>query len=74
MDRDPFANRATLSDAAITLAAVEGMILWLVADEDKREPLSRLLSGDTAIPAGRVEAGASLVLADAAAAGPGADA
>jgi hypothetical protein len=32
------------------------------------EPLARLLAGDTTIPAGRVEAAASLVMADRAAA------
>ena len=39
-------------------------ILWLVTGEDKKEPLARLLAGDTTIPAGRVEAAASLVMAD----------
>jgi 6-phosphogluconolactonase len=42
-------------------------ILWLVTGEDKKEPLVRLLTGDTAIPAGRVEGGAALVMADRAA-------
>ena len=41
---------------------------WLVTGDDKREPLQRLLAGDTTIPAGRVEAAASLVMADRAAA------
>lgn len=44
-------------------------LMWLVAGQEKREPLERLLSGDTGIPAGRVEAGASLIFADSAAAG-----
>jgi len=44
-------------------------LLWLVTGEDKREPLRRMLDGDHGIPAGRVEAPASLVLADRAAAG-----
>ena len=30
-------------------------ILWLVTGADKREPLAKLLAGDTSIPAGRVE-------------------
>jgi 6-phosphogluconolactonase len=42
-------------------------ILWLVTGEDKKEPLARLLASDTTIPAGRVEAAASLVMADRAA-------
>ena len=47
-------------------------LLWLVSGEDKREALARLLAGDESIPAGRVHAGHSTVLADAAAAGRGA--
>jgi 6-phosphogluconolactonase/glucosamine-6-phosphate isomerase/deaminase len=43
-------------------------ILWLVTGADKREPLAKLLAGDTTIPAGRVETAASLVMADHAAA------
>jgi hypothetical protein len=35
-----------------------------VSGEDKREALAKLLEGDTSIPAGRVEAGASLIMAD----------
>jgi len=42
-------------------------ILWLVTGGDKREPLGKLLTGDTTIPAGRVEAARSLVMADRAA-------
>jgi 6-phosphogluconolactonase len=45
------------------------LLLWLVTGEDKREPLQRLLAGDHGIPAGRVEAPASVILADRAAAG-----
>ncbi len=45
-------------------------LLWLVSGDDKRSPLARLLAGDRSIPAGRVEAGTSLVLADRAAAPP----
>ncbi len=44
-------------------------ILWLVTGESKREPLAKLLAGDTSIPAGRVENDEMLVLADEAAAG-----
>lgn len=44
-------------------------ILWLVTGAEKAEPLRRLLAHDTSIPAGRVRAAKSLVLADEAAAG-----
>jgi 6-phosphogluconolactonase len=43
-------------------------ILWLISGEDKRGPLARLLAGDTSIPAGRVRAKHSTILADASAA------
>jgi 6-phosphogluconolactonase/glucosamine-6-phosphate isomerase/deaminase len=43
-------------------------LLWLITGTDKREPLAKLLAGDESIPAGRVQAAHSLVLADAAAA------
>lgn len=62
-------RRMTLTYPALARA---GQIMWLVAGADKREPLARLLAGDRSIPAGRVEAGASLVLADTAAAPPAA--
>jgi 6-phosphogluconolactonase len=44
-------------------------ILWLVTGEEKRNALERLRSGDRSIPAGRVEAASSLILADRSAAG-----
>jgi 6-phosphogluconolactonase len=44
-------------------------IFWLVVGEEKREPLGWLLARDTAIPAGRVHAHESIVIADQAAAG-----
>lgn len=50
------------------LAKTRGL-LWLITGEDKREPLQQLLAGDPSIPAGRVVAPASVILADAAAAG-----
>jgi 6-phosphogluconolactonase len=46
-------------------------LLWLVSGEDKRDALARLLESDTSIPAGRVEATASLVMCDHAAYGIG---
>ncbi len=56
--------RMTLTYPALARAR---QILWLITGEDKKVPLSQLLAGDTSIPAGRVEAAASLVLADQAA-------
>jgi 6-phosphogluconolactonase len=44
-------------------------LLWLVTGAEKRDPLRALLARDPSIPAGRVEAADSLVLADALAAG-----
>jgi 6-phosphogluconolactonase len=46
-------------------------LMWLITGPDKRDALARLLAGDESIPAGRVTAARSLVLADAAAAGSG---
>jgi len=62
-------RRMTLTYPALARA---GQIMWLVTGADKREPLAKLLAGDRSIPAGRVEAGASLVIADAAATPPAA--
>jgi len=64
---EPYQNhvRMTLTYPALARAR---QILWLVTGADKTEPLQRLLAGDTTIPAGRVEAAASLVMADRAAA------
>jgi 6-phosphogluconolactonase len=44
-------------------------LLWLVSGDDKRDALAKLLDSDPSIPAGRVEAGASLIMADRAARG-----
>ena len=59
-------QRMTLTYPALTRA---DQIMWLIAGDDKRDALSKLLAGDESIPAGRVLATRSLVLADAAAAG-----
>jgi len=59
-------QRMTLTYPALTRA---DQIMWLVTGEDKRDPLAKLLAGDESIPAGRVLATRSLVIADAAAAG-----
>ena len=56
--------RMTLTYPALGRAR---QLLWLVTGEDKKAALSSLLAGDTRIPAGRVEAPASLVIADRAA-------
>jgi len=42
-------------------------LLWLVTGESKVEPLRLLLAGDPSIPAGRIRAERSLIIADAAA-------
>jgi 6-phosphogluconolactonase len=44
-------------------------VLWLVTGNDKAEMVGRLYSGDTSIPAGRVNRERALILADRAAAG-----
>jgi 6-phosphogluconolactonase len=58
-------QRMTLTYPALARA---DQLMWLITGADKREPLARLLAGDESIPAGRVQAARSLVLADAAAA------
>lgn len=57
-------RRMTLTYPALSRAA---QLLWLITGPDKKEPLAKLLAGDRSIPAGRVQAARSLVLADAAA-------
>ncbi|MEQ7009739.1 6-phosphogluconolactonase [Actinopolymorpha sp. B17G11] len=59
-------RRMTLTYPALARA---DQLLWLVTGEDKHLPLAKLLAGDESIPAGQVEARASLVLADRSAAG-----
>lgn len=56
--------RMTLTYPALARA---NQLLWLVSGEDKIDALAKLLDGDTSIPAGRVEASASMVMADRAA-------
>jgi 6-phosphogluconolactonase len=58
-------RRMTLTYPALARAA---QLLWVVTGDDKREPLAKLLVGDPSIPAGRVVAPRSLVIADSAAA------
>jgi len=56
--------RMTLTYPALARAR---QLLWLVTGADKKAALSSLLAADPSIPAGRVQAAASLVLADQAA-------
>jgi 6-phosphogluconolactonase len=58
-------RRMTLTYPA--LARADG-VLWLISGEDKRQPLTKLLACDPSIPAGRVVAAHSTIVADAAAA------
>jgi 6-phosphogluconolactonase len=57
-------RRMTLTYPALARAR---QLLWLVTGEDKRDALDKVLAGDPSVPAGRVVAGASLVMADRAA-------
>jgi 6-phosphogluconolactonase len=59
-------RRMTLTYPALARA---DRLLWLVTGASKADPLRALLAGATDLPAGRVVAGSSLVLADEAAAG-----
>ena len=61
-------RRMTLTYPALARAR---QLLWLVSGEDKRGSVAALLAGDRSIPAGRVEAAASLVLLDRSAAPDG---
>ncbi len=63
---NPYQGHPRMTMTYSALARAE-QILWLINGADKKEPLSRLLAGDQSIPAGRVEAGASLALVDQAA-------
>jgi len=57
-------RRMTLTYSALARA---DELLWLISGADKQEPLAKLLAADPSIPAGRVEAKHSTILADAAA-------
>ncbi len=58
-------RRMTLTYPALARA---DQLLWLITGADKKAPLAQLLAGDRSIPAGRVQAARSLVLADQSAA------
>jgi 6-phosphogluconolactonase len=62
----PYQDRVRMTLTYPALARAR-QILWLITGADKKTPLAQLLAGDTSIPAGRVEAASSLVLADQAA-------
>lgn len=62
-------RRMTLTYPALRDAR---QILWLTLGEGAREPLAKLLAGDTSTPAGRVENDNMVLVADEAAAGRGA--
>jgi 6-phosphogluconolactonase len=63
---EPYQGRRRMTLTYSGLERAE-QLLWLVAGEDKRDALARLLAGDQSIPAGRVRAKDSTILADAAA-------
>jgi 6-phosphogluconolactonase len=57
-------RRMTLTYPALSRA---DEIMWLISGEDKRDALGKLLVGDPSIPAGRVVARHSTIIADASA-------
>ena len=57
--------RMTLTYPALSRA---DQLLWLVTGPDKQVPMAQLLAGDESIPAGRVRATRSLIMADQSAA------
>ncbi len=57
-------RRMTLTYPALARA---DELLWLISGEDKRDALAKLLAGDPSIPAGRVQARHSTILADSSA-------
>jgi 6-phosphogluconolactonase len=63
-----YQGRRRMTLAYPALAEVR-RVFWLIAGEDKRDALAKLLAGDPSIPAGRVAAADATVLADEAAAG-----
>jgi 6-phosphogluconolactonase/glucosamine-6-phosphate isomerase/deaminase len=64
---EPYQGRRRMTLTYPALARAD-QLLWLVSGADKRAPLSLLRAGDRTIPAGRVQATASLIMADRAAA------
>jgi 6-phosphogluconolactonase len=68
MTWDPYEGHKRMTLTYPALAAAR-QILWLVLGEKGREPLAKLLAGDTSIPAGRVENDNMLLVCDEAALG-----
>jgi 6-phosphogluconolactonase len=54
-------RRMTLTYPALARA---DQLLWLITGDDKKDALAKLLAGDESIPAGRVHAARSLIMAD----------
>ncbi len=65
---DPYEGHRRMTLTYPALAAAN-KILWLTLGEKAREPLAKLLAGDTSIPAGRVRNDDMVVVCDEAAAG-----
>jgi 6-phosphogluconolactonase len=65
---EPYQGRRRMTMTYPVLDRAE-LVLWLVAGEEKADALARLRAGDASVPAGRVRAGAQLVVCDRAAAG-----
>lgn len=68
MTWDPYEGHRRMTLTYPALAAAR-KILWLVLGEKAREPLAKLLAGDTSIPAGRVENDDMVLVCDEAAMG-----
>ena len=59
----PYQGRVRMTLTFDALARCEGL-LWLITGDETRRALTRLLTGDETIPAGRVRAPRSLVMTD----------
>jgi 6-phosphogluconolactonase len=68
MTTDEYQGTQRMTMTYPQLAKTQGL-LWLITGADKREPLQQLLAGDPSIPAGRVDAPRSVIIADREAAG-----
>jgi len=65
----PYQGHARMTMTYLALALAD-QLMWLITGADKRGPLAKLLDGDTSIPAGRVTAAHSLIMADRSATSP----
>jgi 6-phosphogluconolactonase len=63
----PYQGHRRMTQTYPALARAD-QLLWLITGADKRDPLTKLLAGDESIPAGRVVAARSLIMADESAA------